>query len=162
MPKGSGTNSQGNHYNTPGGTNSSSGSSYHCKYIVLSNSDRLKFCMVFFVERLVCQPRTSEPTREMARENLPKSCYPFLPATFWNRFQHERELLLQERQRKHLLQQRKRRNSLHSSRKVNRLEESFGSFVYSVGLVAGIQRIQRDISIHKIVEIRPERCNGAL
>eukprot|EP00561_Arcocellulus_cornucervis_P005474 CAMPEP_0185811614 /NCGR_PEP_ID=MMETSP1322-20130828/8327_1 /TAXON_ID=265543 /ORGANISM="Minutocellus polymorphus, Strain RCC2270" /LENGTH=74 /DNA_ID=CAMNT_0028508081 /DNA_START=39 /DNA_END=263 /DNA_ORIENTATION=+ len=29
MPKGSGNNSQGNHYNTPGGTNSSSGSSYH-------------------------------------------------------------------------------------------------------------------------------------
>ena len=29
MPKGSGTNSQGNHYNTPGGSNSSSGSSYH-------------------------------------------------------------------------------------------------------------------------------------
>ena len=29
MPKGSGTNSQGNHYNTPGGTNSSGGSSYH-------------------------------------------------------------------------------------------------------------------------------------
>lgn len=28
----SGTNSQGNHYNTPGGTNSSSGSSYHCKF----------------------------------------------------------------------------------------------------------------------------------
>ena len=27
----SGTNSQGNHYNTPGGTNSSSGNSYHCK-----------------------------------------------------------------------------------------------------------------------------------
>ncbi|KAL7459187.1 hypothetical protein ACHAWC_011686 [Mediolabrus comicus] len=26
---GSGTNSQGNHYNTPGGTNSSGGSSYH-------------------------------------------------------------------------------------------------------------------------------------
>lgn len=25
----SGTNSQGNHYNTPGGTNSSSGNSYH-------------------------------------------------------------------------------------------------------------------------------------
>jgi hypothetical protein len=36
MPRGSGNsnsgyNSQGNHYNTPGGTNSSSGSSYHCK-----------------------------------------------------------------------------------------------------------------------------------
>ena len=31
MPKGSGYNSQGNHYNTPGGTNSSSGSSYHCE-----------------------------------------------------------------------------------------------------------------------------------
>jgi hypothetical protein len=28
MPR-SGTNSQGNHYNTPGGTNSSGGSSYH-------------------------------------------------------------------------------------------------------------------------------------
>jgi hypothetical protein len=28
---GSGYNSHGNHYNTPGGTNSSSGSSYHCK-----------------------------------------------------------------------------------------------------------------------------------
>ena len=27
----SGTNSQGNSYNTPGGTNSSQGSSYHCK-----------------------------------------------------------------------------------------------------------------------------------
>lgn len=32
MPKGSGYNSQGNHYNTPGGTNSSSGSSYHCEF----------------------------------------------------------------------------------------------------------------------------------
>jgi hypothetical protein len=32
MPNGSGTNSQGNHYNTPGGTNSSGGSSYHCEY----------------------------------------------------------------------------------------------------------------------------------
>lgn len=32
MPKGSGNNSQGNHYNTPGGTNSSSGSSYHCEF----------------------------------------------------------------------------------------------------------------------------------
>ncbi len=29
MPKGSGTNSQGNSYSTPGGTNSSGGSSYH-------------------------------------------------------------------------------------------------------------------------------------
>eukprot|EP00956_Cyclotella_meneghiniana_P030435 scaffold76628_cov31-Cyclotella_meneghiniana.AAC.3 len=29
MPN-SGYNSQGNHYNTPGGTNSSGGSSYHC------------------------------------------------------------------------------------------------------------------------------------
>ncbi|KAL3802365.1 hypothetical protein HJC23_007190 [Cyclotella cryptica] len=29
MTKSSGYNSQGNHYNTPGGTNSSSGSSYH-------------------------------------------------------------------------------------------------------------------------------------
>lgn len=28
----SGTNSQGNNYNTPGGTNSNGGSSYHCKY----------------------------------------------------------------------------------------------------------------------------------
>lgn len=34
MPQGSGTNSQGNHYNTPGGTNSNGGSSYH-----YSNSD---------------------------------------------------------------------------------------------------------------------------
>lgn len=33
MPKGSGTNSQGNHYSTPGGTNSNSGGSYHCKYL---------------------------------------------------------------------------------------------------------------------------------
>ena len=32
MPSGSGYNSQGNHYNTPGGTNSSGGSSYHCKF----------------------------------------------------------------------------------------------------------------------------------
>ena len=31
MPK-SGINSQGNHYTTPGGTNSESGESYHCKY----------------------------------------------------------------------------------------------------------------------------------
>ena len=34
MPRGSGNsgyNSQGNHYNTPGGTNSNNGSSYHCK-----------------------------------------------------------------------------------------------------------------------------------
>jgi hypothetical protein len=30
MPR-SGTNSQGNHYSTPGGSNSNSGSSYHCK-----------------------------------------------------------------------------------------------------------------------------------
>ena len=29
MPKGHGTNSQGNSYNTPGGSNSSAGSSYH-------------------------------------------------------------------------------------------------------------------------------------
>ena len=29
----SGTNSQGNNYNTPGGTNSNSGSSYHCKFV---------------------------------------------------------------------------------------------------------------------------------
>eukprot|EP00602_Paraphysomonas_sp_CaronLab_P005455 CAMPEP_0185021952 /NCGR_PEP_ID=MMETSP1103-20130426/4657_1 /TAXON_ID=36769 /ORGANISM="Paraphysomonas bandaiensis, Strain Caron Lab Isolate" /LENGTH=73 /DNA_ID=CAMNT_0027553777 /DNA_START=156 /DNA_END=377 /DNA_ORIENTATION=- len=29
MPRGHGTNSQGNTYNTPGGTNSSGGSSYH-------------------------------------------------------------------------------------------------------------------------------------
>jgi hypothetical protein len=32
MPHGSGTNSQGNHYNTPGGTNSNAGGSYHCKF----------------------------------------------------------------------------------------------------------------------------------
>eukprot|EP00977_Amphora_coffeiformis_P018216 scaffold6306_cov135-Amphora_coffeaeformis.AAC.1 len=32
MPKGSGTNSQGNHYNTPGGSNSNGGSSYHCTF----------------------------------------------------------------------------------------------------------------------------------
>jgi hypothetical protein len=31
MPR-SGTNSQGNHYTTPGGSNSNSGSSYHCTY----------------------------------------------------------------------------------------------------------------------------------
>jgi hypothetical protein len=31
MPRGSGTNSQGNHYNTPGGSNSNSGGSYQCK-----------------------------------------------------------------------------------------------------------------------------------
>lgn len=31
MPR-SGTNSQGNHYNTPGGSNSNGGSSYHCKF----------------------------------------------------------------------------------------------------------------------------------
>lgn len=31
MPR-SGTNSQGNHYSTPGGTNSNSGGSYHCKF----------------------------------------------------------------------------------------------------------------------------------
>ncbi|KAL3781847.1 hypothetical protein ACHAWO_009213 [Cyclotella atomus] len=29
MPKSSGTNSQGNYYSTPGGTNSNGGSSYH-------------------------------------------------------------------------------------------------------------------------------------
>ena len=32
MPK-SGTNSQGNHYNTPGGSNSNQGDSYHCESI---------------------------------------------------------------------------------------------------------------------------------
>ena len=36
MPRGYGTNSQGNSYSTPGGTNSSSGSSYHCKYNLLN------------------------------------------------------------------------------------------------------------------------------
>jgi hypothetical protein len=35
MPRGSGYNSQGNHYNTPGGTNSSSSSSYHCTLLFL-------------------------------------------------------------------------------------------------------------------------------
>lgn len=31
----SGTNDQGNHYNTPGGTNSSQGGSYHCEFALL-------------------------------------------------------------------------------------------------------------------------------
>ena len=30
----SGTNSQGNNYNTPGGTNSGTGGSYHCKFVL--------------------------------------------------------------------------------------------------------------------------------
>ena len=34
MPRG--TNSQGNTYNTPGGTNSNSGSSYHCKFALMA------------------------------------------------------------------------------------------------------------------------------
>ena len=46
---GSGTNSQGNHYNTPGGTNSSGGSSYH-----YSNSNGSYYCEYYsfqFVRR---------------------------------------------------------------------------------------------------------------
>jgi hypothetical protein len=38
----SGTNSQGNHYNTPGGTNSNTGSSYHCKYVCFLHRRRLE------------------------------------------------------------------------------------------------------------------------
>jgi len=49
MPNGSGNsgyNSQGNHYNTPGGSNSNQGNSYHCKCY----SEDLSF---FFLSKIV-------------------------------------------------------------------------------------------------------------
>jgi hypothetical protein len=72
----SGTNSQGNSYNTPGGSNSGQGSSYHCKLSLLVPSN------LFLME-------TSKHCNSLFLS--------LLRMVFAYRLQHERKLLLLER-----------------------------------------------------------------
>lgn len=86
MPKSTGTNSQGNTWSTPGGTNSNNGSSFHCK------------CGIHRQSHSCC------PLLQSLK-------FPF--SLF--RLQQQRLVLLCKWQRKHLLQQRQWKLHLHSS-----------------------------------------------
>lgn len=67
MPRGSGSsssgyNSQGNHYNTPGGSNSSSGSSYHCKLPRLASYHEKLVQHVIALSDILQTPIPTDPT----------------------------------------------------------------------------------------------------